>query len=81
MSAERRYERITTRDHLGAVRTVTIEVTLDGSAGGGFIHGRAVTQEGERTATGHVIDSAAVTRRVPLTIDLHYGVLVEAEQS
>lgn len=77
---EGQYTRVTTVDHAGTIRTVTLRIDENGpkwllgvrvNSEGGFISGKGFDQQ------VHLIDQSTVTKRVPLVMNLHYGMLEE----
>lgn len=77
---EGQYTRVTTVDHAGTIRTVTLQIAEDSpkwllgvrvNSQGGFVAGKGVDEE------VHLIDQSTVTQRVPLVMNLHYGLLEE----
>ncbi len=68
------FEKFTTRDHAGAVRTVTL---LLSSSGPKWVKGYAVNQFGERSDKFHIIATSTITRRRVMILDPKYGALKE----
>jgi hypothetical protein len=74
-----KYERVTTGANGSERRTVTLCVRSESAV---FLTGVAVKCDGDAVKpkdadeTVHVIDKTAITKRVPLTMNYHYGVLV-----
>jgi hypothetical protein len=72
------YERVTTLDHEGRARTFLLRIVDDGKR---FLSGIEVRLDGSEIAPPghdqrlHVIDQAAVERRLPMRWNLHYGEL------
>jgi hypothetical protein len=76
------YQRVTYHPEGGRKRTILLDVESDGEL---FLMGTEVTIEGVfkwtkagTTKTVHMISSDLVDDQVPMVMDLHYGMLVEA---
>lgn len=66
------YERISIRDYNGKRSTILIRITSEFDA---WVSGWKVLKDGDRTEYFHLIDKSAITKRVPMKMNNHYGEL------
>lgn len=67
-----RYEHISIKDYNGKRSTVLLRITNESDT---WLSGWKALKDGDRTEHFHLIDKSAITKRVPMKMNNHYGEL------